>query len=51
MLALTLDGSPVRLIDPATRTFFFGLGGVIQINANQPDGIYQSTFDVTAIYL
>lgn len=51
VLALTLDGSPVRLIDPATRTFFFGLGGVIQINANQPDGIYQSTFDVTAIYL
>ncbi len=51
VLALTLDGSPVRLIDPVTRTFFFGLGGVIQINANQPDGTYKSTFDVTTIYL
>ena len=51
VLALTLDGSPVRLIDPVARTFFFGLGGVIQINPNQPDGTYQSTFDVTAIYL
>jgi Domain of unknown function (DUF4402) len=51
VLALTLDGSPVRLIDPVTRTFFFGLGGVIQINADQPDGTYESTFDVTAIYL
>ncbi|HYX46383.1 MAG TPA: DUF4402 domain-containing protein [Sphingomicrobium sp.] len=51
VLALTLDGSPVRMIDPVTRTFFFGLGGVIQINANQPDGTYESTFDVTAIYL
>jgi hypothetical protein len=51
VLALTLDGLPVRVIDPTTRTFFFGIGGVIQINADQPDGTYESTFDVTAIYL
>lgn len=50
VLALTLDGTPVRRIDKVTRTFFFGVGGVIQINANQPDGIYQSTFDVTVMY-
>ena len=40
-----------RTIDPATRTFFFGLGGVLQINSNQADGLYQNTFDITAIYL
>ena len=51
VLAITLDGSPVRLIDPAARTFFFGVAGVIQINANQPDGTYESTFNVTTIYL
>ena len=51
VLALTLDGSPIRTIDATTRTFFFGIGGIIQINANQADGFYESTFDVTAIYL
>ena len=51
VLALTLDGSPIRKIDPITRTFFFGIGGVLQIDADQPDGTYESTFDVTAVYL
>jgi hypothetical protein len=51
VLALTLDGSPIRTIDPVTRTFFFGLGGVIQINSGQADGDYVATFDVTANYL
>jgi hypothetical protein len=51
VLAMTLDGSSIRTIDATTRTFFFGLGGVIQINANQPEGVYEATFDVTAIYL
>jgi hypothetical protein len=51
VLAMTLDGSPIRTINATTRTFFFGLGGVIQINANQPEGLYEATFDVTAIYL
>jgi hypothetical protein len=50
VLALTLDGKITRRIDPVTRTFFFGVGGVIQINANQPDGTYESTFDVTVMY-
>jgi hypothetical protein len=51
VLAMTLDGSPIRTVDPVTRTFFFGLGGVIQINGDQPDGIYTADFDVTAVYL
>jgi hypothetical protein len=27
-----------------------GVGGTIGVNANQPDGIYTNTFDVTANY-
>jgi spore coat protein U-like protein len=50
VLALTLDGKTTRRVDPVTRTFFFGVGGVIQINPNQPDGTYESTFDVTVMY-
>ena len=51
VLALTLDGPPVRTIDPATRTFYFGVGGIITVNANQPEGVYTSNYDVTANYL
>ena len=51
VLALTLDGPPVRIINPVSRTFFFGVGGIIMVNANQPEGVYQSTFDVTVDYL
>lgn len=50
ILALTLDGPPVRTID-ATRAFFFHVGGVLLVNANQPEGLYQAEFDVTADYL
>ena len=51
VLALTLDGANIRTIDPATRTFFFGIGGVILVGANQAEGVYTATFDVTATYL
>lgn len=51
VLALTLDGGPIRIIDPTTRNFFFGIGGIILIGANQPEGVYQATFDVTATYM
>jgi hypothetical protein len=50
VLALTLDGSPIRTIDPVTRTFVIGVGGILMINANQPDGDYQAIFSVTANY-
>lgn len=50
ILALTLDGPPVRTID-ANRAFFFHVGGILLVNANQPEGVYQADFDVTAQYL
>ena len=50
VLALTLDGSPIRTID-SSRAFFFNVGGILMINANQPEGLYQADFDVTANYL
>lgn len=50
VLGLTLDGLPIRTID-STRAFFFGIGGSIVLSANQPEGLYQATFDVTANYL
>ena len=51
VLALTMDGANVRTIDPTTRNFFFGVGGIILVGADQPEGIYTATFDVTASYL
>ena len=51
ILALTLDGSPIRTIDSTTRAFFFHVGGILQINANQAEGLYSAQFDVTAEYL
>ena len=53
VLALTLDnsGNPVRTIDPTTRTFFVGVGGILNIAANQPDGDYSATFQLLANYL
>lgn len=53
VLALTIDngGNPIRTIDPTARTFFVGVGGILDIAANQPDGVYSATFQVTANYL
>lgn len=53
VLALTLDngGNPLRTVDPVTKTFFVGVGGILNIGANQPDGVYSATFTVTANYL
>ena len=51
VLGLALDGLPLRTIDPVTRAFFFNIGGTIMLNANQPEGLYEATFDVTANYL
>ena len=52
VLALTLDdsGNPIRSIDPTTRTFFVGVGGVLSLSANQPDGDYSATFKLLANY-
>jgi hypothetical protein len=50
VLALPLEGSPVKTIDPVTRAFTFGVGGIIMVSANQPEGLYSADFNVTAIY-
>ena len=50
VLALTLEGGPVKTVDATTRTFFFGVGGVLLIAADQPEGVYQATFNVNANY-
>jgi hypothetical protein len=50
VLGLTLDGPPIRTIDPISRTFFIGVGGTLQIAANQAEGDYNAEFWVTAIY-
>ena len=50
VLALTLEGSPLKSVDPITRAFFFGVGGIIMVNANQPEGLYEADFTVTAVY-
>jgi len=50
VLALTMDGIALKTID-ANRAFEFHVGGVIQVNANQPEGLYSSDFLVTAQYL
>jgi len=53
VLAMTIDngGNPLRTIDPVTRTFSVGVGGILNIAGNQPDGVYLATFQVTANYL
>jgi hypothetical protein len=53
VLAMSLDnaGNPLRTIDPVSKTFFVGVGGILGINANQVPGIYSATFQMTANYL
>jgi len=50
VMGLTLDGPPIRTIDPVTRAFFVGVGGTIQVAADQPEGDYNADFWLTAIY-
>ena len=48
-LSLDQGGSVLRTID-ATSAFTVGVGGVFAIAANQPNGLYTATFDLTADY-
>lgn len=50
VLGMTLDGPPVRTVDPVTRAFFVGVGGTLGIGADQPEGDYTADFYLTAIY-
>lgn len=49
VLAMNLDGPTTRTIG-ANHSFFVGVGGVIFITANQPEGLYSATYDLTADY-
>ena len=49
VLAMTLDGPTTRTIS-AGSTFFVGVGGTIFVAANQPEGLYSATYDLTADY-
>ena len=49
VLAMNLDGPMTRTI-AADHSFFVGVGGVIFVTANQPDGLYSATYDLTADY-
>lgn len=51
VLALTMDGSALRTVDPDTRAFYVGVGGTLQIGADQPDGEYSAPFTVIANYM
>lgn len=50
VLSMSLDGGNTRTIDPVAHTFFVGVGGVLQIGADQPEGLYSSTYNLTADY-
>ena len=49
VLAMTLDGPTTRTI-AANSSFFVGVGGTIFLAANQPEGLYSATYDLTADY-
>ena len=49
VLAMNLDGPTTRTI-AADHSFFVGVGGVIFITANQPEGLYTADYDLTADY-
>lgn len=49
VLAMTLDGPTTRTI-AANHSFFVAVGGTIFVEANQPEGLYSATYDLTADY-
>ena len=49
-LTLDQDGFPLRFLTPASQVFFVGIGGQVFVRANQEDGIYSGTFNLTAYY-
>ncbi len=49
VLTMNLDGPTTRTI-AADHTFFVGVGGIIFVTANQPEGLYSATYDLTADY-
>lgn len=49
VIGLTLDGSALRTID-STHAFYVGVGGSLEIQPNQAEGLYTGQFDLYANY-
>lgn len=49
VVTMLLDGPNTRTIQP-NYAFFVRVGGVIQVPANAPDGLYSATYNLTADY-
>ena len=47
-ISLNLEANTVTI--DSTRAFFVGVGGTVNVGANQPDGIYSGSFTVLAQY-
>ena len=50
VLAMVMEGSPIKTIDPVTNSLFIYFGGTLLIGADQPEGNYEGTFTVTIQY-
>lgn len=50
VLGMMFDGPSTRSVDPVSRAFYVGVGGTLQIEADQPEGDYSADFVVTANY-
>lgn len=49
-LDLDQNGKTVRFLTPSSQVFFVGIGGQVQVRANQAEGSYSGTFTLTAHY-
>ena len=49
-LDLDQGGKTVRFLTPTSQVFFVGIGGQVQVRANQAEGSYSGTFTLTAHY-
>jgi len=49
VLTMSLDGPTTRTI-AANHSFFVGVGGIIFVGIDQPEGLYSATYDLTADY-
>ncbi|HEX5258034.1 MAG TPA: DUF4402 domain-containing protein [Sphingomicrobium sp.] len=47
-ISMNLEATSVTI--DSTRAFFVGVGGTVNVGANQPDGVYTGTFTVLAQY-
>ena len=51
VLGMSMEGSPLKTIDPITRSLFINFGGTLLIAPNQAEGNYEANFEVIIDYL